>query len=150
MFIAELQKFFVKVNFETMIDIEWQRFDGGSLLFNTRNADVLKTFLAILKESGASNDRIARAVNGYHFDTPLHRAASNNRADVIPVLIAAGGKMNRGRIPDGKTPLDLADEHHHKEAIAALEAAGAIRNTWLCFAQYAAHGLAKLLAGQRC
>jgi len=61
--------------------------------------------------------------SGRRLETPLHIAALDNHAALIPVLVAAGAQVN-ARNSAGQTPLTLALHEQHREAIAALLAAG--------------------------
>ncbi len=53
--------------------------------------------------------------------TPLHFAAQHNAADVVPLLITAGAKVNAKTIPDGQTALDIARLHKHERIANLLE-----------------------------
>ena len=52
--------------------------------------------------------------------TPLHFAAQNNRAEIITLLIKAGGNVCAKTHPDQESPLDIAKLHANWPAVDAL------------------------------
>jgi ankyrin repeat protein len=57
--------------------------------------------------------------------TPLHEAAQNGMLDVTQWLLDRGANVNPRLSSNGKTPLALAIEHHHDDAVALLRQYGA-------------------------
>jgi len=72
----------------------------------------------LLLEEGAPTTYVDK-LYGY---TPLHIAAVNGREDQVARLLDAGASAS-ATDKDGKTPLDLATQSHHKIAQALLTAA---------------------------
>lgn len=52
--------------------------------------------------------------------TPLHRAAARDFPDLVEMLIRRGGEVN-ARDPEGRTPLEVAEENKHPRAAAHLQ-----------------------------
>lgn len=57
--------------------------------------------------------------------TALHTAAENGNADVIPMLLDAGGAAFVNSIADGRTPLGIAVRKGHVRAVEVLLSRGA-------------------------
>jgi len=51
---------------------------------------------------------------------PLHFAAQNNYLEIGKLLIAAGANIHVRTIPDGESPLDIAQLHENKDFVNLL------------------------------
>ena len=58
-------------------------------------------------------------------ETALHIAADNGNAEMIPILLNAGGETYINSIGDGMTPLGMAVKKGHYEAVKTLLSGGA-------------------------
>ncbi len=91
-------------------------------LHYARNAITAKALL----KAGAN----AKAMGDY-YGTPLHRAASKGKAELVKALIEAGANVNakiKSGLRRGETPLHQAAYSGHTEVVKALIEAGAEAN----------------------
>ena len=84
-----------------------------------RNVDKVKFLLA----SGASANQ---ADNKYGI-TPLHSAVQNGHLEIVEILIASGGLVNKAS-NNGNTPLYMASSKGHLEIVKVLIASGGLVN----------------------